>query len=89
MASYAEAVQEYHEAQHEVGVSRARALAAHPEWESLPSDVRDAKVVLECEGPLARARDASIAVDIMRAERDERWIAAHEDMYGVKSLRAS
>jgi hypothetical protein len=89
VASYAEAMQEYHEAQHEVGVGRARALAEHPEWESLPSDVRDAKVVLECEDALARVRDASIAVDIMRTEQHERWIAAHEDIYGTKALRAS
>jgi hypothetical protein len=89
MASYAEAVQEYHEAQHEAGVGRARALAEHPEWESLPRDVREARVVVACEDLLVRARDASIAVDLVRAEREERWIAAHEDMYGVKSLRAS
>jgi hypothetical protein len=78
MTDHVETIREYHDATLDAKIAMAETIAAHPEWESLPVDVRTAKACLECRDALARQHRAVSAYEQMKADREERWIAAHE-----------
>lgn len=77
-------VREYYEADSAYRLAVARAMA-RDEWMALPPDVREARAVLEVQVEQKRFSEAKIAFEQERADRHERWIAAHEDIYGVWS----
>lgn len=83
MATDAEITREYHEARFAYETKFAEA-AGKDEYVALPVDVRQARVALECVSEAERLREAAIALDNCKAEKEERWISAHEYL---KALR--
>lgn len=77
-------IREFHEAGFALKQKMAQ-VASRDEFVSLPSDVREARVALECAEESKRAHEAAIALDTMRQERDERWVAAHEELIPWRS----
>lgn len=82
-----EIIHEYHDAEHSYRMAIAKAIS-RDEMVALPRDVREARAALEVELEAQRLVDSRSAYDAMKADREERWIAAHEDMYGVRRLAA-
>lgn len=83
--SHDRAVREYREADHAFGMAMARVIS-RDDMLALPKDVRDCRALLECEAEAERRAEALTVFEQARAALEERWIAAHEDMYGVRRL---
>jgi hypothetical protein len=80
-----EIIREFYDADHAYRMAIAKAIS-RDEWVALPQDVREARAALEVEVEAQRLVDTRSAYEVMKADREERWIASHEDMYGVRRL---
>jgi hypothetical protein len=79
----ADVIREYHEAHYAYKIRLAEELDKLEHVRD--PGVRRARAELAVPSELNdRLREAVIAVDAMNHDHEERWIAAHEDMYGLR-----
>jgi hypothetical protein len=83
MAAVSDVIREYNEAEYAYRKALATA-GSRDELVALPADVRASRAGLEAEPEAKRFLEAKIAYEKMQRDREERWIAAHEDMYNLR-----
>jgi hypothetical protein len=88
MATPEQVIRNFHEADRAFRLKFA-AVVARDEFVALPQDVREARAMVECEAEATARAEAHTEFDIMARDREERWIAAHEDMYGIRRAAAA
>jgi hypothetical protein len=84
MTSVQDIIREHVDAEFAYRMAFARATA-RDDLATLPRDVRQARAALETEAEHRRLADARVAAETVRADLEERWIASHEDMYGLRA----